>query len=196
MKTAIQVSLTIVILVLVYLIYDSIMEPVHFRREARQREARVIERLRDIRAAQVAHRSRYGKFTGDLDSLVSFIKDDSLPIVMAIGTVPDTLTEAEAVRKGIVQRDTAWIPAYDSLFRNKRYSVDSLPYVPFSGGERFTLRAGKVERGLVELPVFEASCEIPHYMRGLEELYRIYYTREEGLKVGSMIEASIDGNWE
>lgn len=196
MKKAIQIFLTIVILVLVYLIYDSIMEPVRFRQEARQREARVIERLKDIRTVQIAHRSRYGRFTGDLDSLVDFIKQDSLPIVMAIGTVPDTLTEVEAVRKGIVQRDTVWNPAYDSLFSNKRYSVDSLPYVPFSGGVRFSMEAGKIERGLVELPVFEASCKIPHYMRGLEELYRIYYTREEGLKVGSMVESSLDGNWE
>ncbi len=196
MKTAIQILLTIVILVLVYLIYDSVMEPVRFRQEARQREARVIERLRDIRSAQVAYRSRYGKFTGDLDSLVDFIKQDSLPLVMAIGTVPDTLTESEAVRKGIVQRDTVWTPAYDSLFKDKRYSVDSLPYVPFSDGARFSLEAGKIERGLVELPVFEASCKIPEYMRGLEDLYRIYYTREEGLKVGSMIESSLDGNWE
>ncbi len=196
MKKAIQILLTIVILVMVYLIYDSVMEPVRFRQEARFREARVIERLRDLRTAQIAHRSRYGKFNGDLDSLVDFIKYDSLPVVMAIGSVPDTLSEAEAVRMGIVQRDTVWEPALDSLFKGKRYPVDSLPYVPFSDGKRFTLRAGKVERGLVELPVFEASCEIPHYMRGLEDLYRIYYPREEGLKVGSMIEASIDGNWE
>ncbi len=196
MKTAFQILLPIVILILVYLIYDSIMEPVRFRQEARHRESRVIERLKDIRTAQVAHRSRYGKFTGDLDSLADFIKYDSLAIVMATGTVPDTLTESKAVELGIVQRDTAWIPAKDSLFAKKRYPVDSLPYIPFSDGERFTMRAGKIERGLVELPVFEASCEIPDYMRGLEDEYRIYYTREEGLKVGSMIEASLDGNWE
>ncbi len=196
MKTALQILLPIVVLILVYLIYDSIMEPVRFRQEVRYRESKVIERLRDIREAQVAYRSRYGKFVGDLDSLVDFIKHDSLAIIRAEGTVPDELTELEAVRRGIVTRDTIWVSAKDTLFAKKPYPVDSLPYVPFSDGERFTLNAGKIERGLVELSVFEASCEIPHYMRGLEDLYKIYYTREEGLKVGSMIEASLDGNWE
>ncbi len=194
MKTAIHIGLTIAILVLVYFIYETIMEPVHFRQDAREREQKVIERLKDIRQAQIAHRSRYGKFTGDLDSLVNFIRNDSLAIVRAIGTVPDTLTESEAVRKGIVQRDSTWIPAIDTLFRNRKYPLDSLPYVPFSGGKRFTMKSGTIERGLVELPVFMASTEIPHYMRGLE--YKIYYTRERGLQVGSMIESSLDGNWE
>ncbi len=194
MKRAIQILLTIVILVLVYLIYDSIMEPVHFEREARAREAKVIERLRDIRDAQRAHRTRYQRFTGDLDSLVEFIKNDSLPLVRAIGTVPDTLTESQAVQKGIVERDTSWVYVKDSLFAKVRYPIDSLPYVPFSGGERFSLEAGKIERGLVELPVFKASTEISHYMKGLE--YQIYYRREEGLAVGSMHQASLDGNWE
>lgn len=194
MKTVIPVSLTIVILVLAYLVFDSIMEPVYFRQEANVREDRVIDRLKDIREAQIAHRSRYGRFTGDLDSLANFIKNDSLAIITAIGTVPDTITEAEAVKKGIVQRDTMWVSAKDSLFKNKRYPVDSLPYVPFSEGKRFTMESSTIERGLVELPVFKASTEIPHYMRGLD--YQIYYTREKGLQVGSLVESSLSGNWE
>ncbi len=194
MKTAIQIALTIVILVLVYLIYDSIMEPVEFRRESRQRENQVIERLKDIRQVQRAHRSRHGRFTGDLDSLVYFVENDSLPVVRAVGSVPDEMTEQEAIREGIVQRDTTWVSAKDSLFGRKPYPVDSLPYIPFSRGERFTLEAGAIERGLTDVPVFRASTEIPQYMRGTE--YQIYYTREEGLAVGSMTEASLDGNWE
>ena len=195
MKTAIQIGLTIVILVLVYLIYDSIMEPVRFNQEVARREAAIIQRLRDVRQVQVAHRSVYQRYNSDLDSLVSFVRKDSLPLIMAIGTVPDTLTEGEAVRAGLVRRDTIWIAALDSLFRNKRYPVDSLPYVPFSKGKRFNLQAGMIERGLVKLPVFEAYTMPEHYMSDLDD-WRTYYTRVDGLKVGSMIEASIDGNWE
>jgi len=195
MKTVIQVALAIVILVLGYLVYDSIMEPVHFRQEVREREGEIIQRLKDIREVQRAHRSRHQRFTADLDSLVDFYKQDSLTVVRAIGTVPDTLTESEAVRMGIIERDTIWIAARDSLLRRATYHIDSLPYVPYGGGERFRMDAGKIERGLTELPVFEASVE-PHIYMGDLDNWRVYYTREEGLRVGSMIEAVLDGNWE
>ncbi|MBW6497481.1 MAG: hypothetical protein K0B09_03750 [Bacteroidales bacterium] len=194
MKTAIQIVLALVIVVLGYLIYDSIMEPVRFNQEAARREARIIERLKDIRTAQVAHRTRFGTFLGDLDSLVNFVKYDSIVILRAIGTVPDSLTEAEAVRLGIVQRDTIWMPAKDTLLVRSRYPIDSLPYIPFSGGQRFTMAASMIERGLVQLPVFEAYATPEQYMSNLQ--YLVYYTRLDGLKVGSLFEASIDGNWE
>lgn len=104
MKTIIQIGLAIVILVLVYFIYDSIMEPVRFNQEVSRREAMVVNRLKDIRQVQMAHRARYGAFNSDLDSLVRFVKADSLAVIRAIGSVPDSLTETEAVRLGIVQR--------------------------------------------------------------------------------------------
>lgn len=195
MKTAIQIGLTILIVVLAYLIYDSIMEPVRFNQEIARREATIIQRLKDLRQVQVAHRSRYQRFNEDLDSLVQFVRHDSLPVIMAIGTVPDSLTETEAVRAGLVRRDTIWVTAVDSLFRNKRYPVDSLPFIPFSHGKRFALEAGFIERGLVKLPVFEAFALPEQYLSDMDE-WRTYYTRLEGLKVGSMIEASTDGNWE
>ncbi len=195
MKTAIQIVLAIVIVALVYFVYESIMEPVRFRQEVQVREAEIIQRLKDIREVQRSHRSRYQKFTSDLDSLVTFFKIDSLPVVRAIGHVPDTLTEAEAVRMGIVQRDTIWIAAKDSLLRAARYPIEKLPYVPFSQDKRFAMEAGFIERGLVKLPVFEASVQPIDYLNDLDN-WRVYYTREEGLRVGSMREAVIDGNWE
>ncbi len=195
MKTVIQIALTIVILVLAYLVYDSVMEPVRFRQVTQEREAEIIQRLKDIREVQRAHRSRHQRFAGDLDSLVMFYNVDSLALVRAIGSVPDTLTESEAVRLGIVERDTIWIAASDSLLQHARYPIDSLPYVPYGDGEQFELQAGKIERGLVELPVFEASVKPIVYMGDLDN-WRVYYTREEGLRVGSMQEAVLDGNWE
>ena len=197
MKTAIQIALALVIVILGYLIFESVMEPVRFNQETARREARIIQRLKDIRQVQLAHRARYNRFNTDLDSLVSFIKTDSLPVIRAIGSVPDTLTEAEAVNLGIVQRDTIWIQAIDSLLRSARYPVDSLPYVPFTDGKRFDMDAGHIERGLVKLPVFEATAWPQHFMRDVDR-WRVYYTRdlEVGLKVGSMFEASTDGNWE
>lgn len=85
----------------------------------------------------------------------------------------------------------------DSLLRRTRYPVDSLPYIPFTGGKRFEMDAGKIERGFTKLPVFEAKANPVDYLRDIDR-WRVYYTRdiEDGLRVGSMFEASIDGNWE
>ena len=197
MKTTIQIVLALVIVVLGYLIYESIMEPVRLNQEVASRESVVIQRLRDIRQVQAAHRSRFGVFNSSLDSLVRFVRNDSLPVIRAVGSVPDTLTETEAVNLGIVQRDTIWVRAVDSLLRRARYPLDSLPYVPFTDGVRFVMDAGKIERGLTQLPVFEAFALPTDYLRDIDR-WRIYYTRdiEAGLRVGSLIEASTDGNWE
>jgi hypothetical protein len=197
MKTIIQIALAIIIVVLGYFIYESIMEPVRFNQEVARREAMIIQRLKDIRTVQVAHRARYGLFNSDIDSLLQFIKTDSLAVIRAIGTVPDSLTEADAVRLGIVQRDTIWVRAIDSLLTRTRYPLDSLPYVPFSGGQRFTMDAGTIERGFSKIPVFEAYALPNDFMKDVNR-WRVYYTRdlEAGLRVGSMFEASTDGNWE
>jgi len=194
MKSVVQIALALLIVVLGFLIYNSIMEPVRFHREAERRENIIIERLKDIRTVQLAHRTRYGNFLSDLDSLVNFVKFDSIAILRAIGTVPDTLTEAQAVRMGIVRRDTFWMPAIDTLLVHANYPVDSLPYIPFGGGARFTMGAGQVERSRVLLPVFEAFTMPEQYLAGMQ--FRIYYTRKEGLRVGSLVEAKTDGNWE
>jgi hypothetical protein len=197
MKTIIQVVLALIIVVLGYLIFESVMEPVRFNQEVAQREAKIVQRLKDIRQVQVAHRTRYGRFNSDLDSLIDFIRYDSLAVTRAIGTVPDTLTEAEAVRLGIVQRDTIWIRAIDSLLTRARYPVDSLKFVPYTDGVEFAMGANKIERGLTKIPVFEAYALPQHYLKDVYR-WRIYYTRDEeaGLRVGSLVEASIDGNWE
>jgi len=197
MKTGIQIVLALAIVGLGYLIYESIMEPVRFNQEVSHRESTIIQRLKDIRQVQIAHRARFGTFNSDIDSLVNFVKTDSLAIIKAIGNVPDTLTEAEAVKLGIVQRDTLWIRAKDSLLLRTRYPIDSLPYVPFTDGKRFEMNSGMIERQLSKIPVFEAFASPLDYLKDIER-WRVYYTRdiEAGLRVGSMLEASIDGNWE
>jgi hypothetical protein len=197
MKTIIQIILALVIVVLGYLIFESVMEPVRFNQEVAHREAMIVQRLKDIRQLQVAHRSRYGAFNSDIDSLIRFVKNDSIAVIRAIGNVPDTLTEADAVRLGIVQRDTVWVRAMDTLLRRARYPLDSIKYVPFTNGVEFVMGAAKIERGMTRIPVFEAYALPQDYLSDLDR-WRIYYTRdlEAGLRVGSLVEASIDGNWE
>jgi len=209
MKTVLQIILTIAIIYLGYLCYDSIKRPIDFQNEYNKRKAEVIQRLEEIRDVEVAYKSVYEKYTGSFDTLMNFLKNDSLPLVKKVGRLTDSMlaagmTETKALALGIISRDTIRVSAKDSLFK-QHYAVDSLPYVPYSGGVMFELGAGTVTTGSgVKVRVFE--CKIPNeiFLKGLDKQEVINLSdkalkleRYPGLKVGSLEEANNNaGNWE
>lgn len=209
MKTAIQIILTVAILALGYLCWESIQKPVRFKQAHNERKEKVIERLEGIREAQRAYKSLYGDFTGSFDTLVNFIKTDSLRLVRMEGRLTDSMleegmTELKALKLGIIQRDTSFVSVRDSLF-NKNFVADSLRYIPFTNKEEFQMDATTIETASgVEVPIFEAKVHNNTYLKGLDEQQIINindedraYERFPGLKVGSLTEANNSaGNWE
>ena len=73
MKLVIQLLLWIVIIFLGYLVFSAVYEPIQFNKVKEKRYAKVIERLVDIRAAQLAHKTVTGRYEKDFDKLVRFI---------------------------------------------------------------------------------------------------------------------------
>jgi len=209
MKTAIQIILTIAILSLGYLCVESIQKPVRFKQASNERKDKVIERLENIRKAQKAYKSVYGEFIGSFDTLIEFVKSDSLRLVRMEGSLTDSmieegLTEKTALERGIIQRDTIRVSVKDSLL-GENYIVDSLQYVPFTKQEKFQMDATILEtQSGVDVPVFEAKVPHKTYLKGLDEQQIINmidkdlaYERYPGLKVGSLKEANNSaGNWE
>lgn len=210
MKTIIQVLLTIAIIVLGYMCVESINKPVRFQKDYQARVDKVVERLKDIRSAQVAYRSVHGAYTGSFDSLRTFIANDSLPMVRMEGSLTDSMlaagvTELMALKDGIIKRDTTKISVLDSLFARKRWMPDSISYVPFSNNKEFEMGAGVIKTASgVDVSVFEAKVHNNIYLEGLERQEVININdkqrkleRYPGLKVGSLEEANNNaGNWE
>lgn len=170
--------------------YLSIIKPIEFKAEKERRHKHIIQRLKDIRTAELAFKSKYHRYTSDFDSLMNFLRNDSLSVVKAIGEVPDTMSLEDALMKGIVSRDTIGINAFDSLFasqsidsREHEFLIDSLPVIPFSGGKKFLLEAGYVERSNVKVPVFQATDAAP-------------FDKNDVKQVGSMSDPKTNGNWE
>jgi len=71
------------------------------------------------------------------------------------------------------------------------------------GGEFFTLMAGKNKKGGVDVAVFEACGHKQTCTKDLNKQLVINKMKEiedknkfSGLKVGPMLDASTDGNWE
>jgi len=210
MKTVFQILLTIAIVVLAYLCVDSINKPVKFQKDYETRRDKVIERLKEIRSAQVAYRSVNGTYTASFDTLIAFVEKDSLPMVRREGSLTDSMleagmTELKALELGIIKRDTTRISVKDSLFSNKPWALDSLRFIPFTNKKVFEMGTGTIKTASnVEVPVFEAKVHNRVYLDGLDEQEIININDRQrklekypGLKVGSLTEANNNaGNWE
>lgn len=199
MKTVYQILLAILIVVVGYFVFESIMTPIRFKKEKDNRYEVTIQRLKDVRTAQLAYRSRFNKFTGSFDTLITFLKEGEFKVVKQIGSEDDSV----ALAQGKVYRDTIKVAVRDSLFKN--YPVDSMRFVPFSGGVQFELAAGELETGSkVKVKVFECKAHNDIILKGLDrqEIININDLQKKlekypGLQVGSMTEATNNaGNWE
>ena len=104
-KLIIQIILAGIIIFLGYQCYQSIIVPQKFTEIKKQRYDRVSQRLKDIRTAQDAYKSIYGTYTSSFDTLINFIKYDSVKVVRSIGSLSDDdlekgMTEAQAIKEG------------------------------------------------------------------------------------------------
>lgn len=187
-------TIIIASLAFMWLDYVSVQSKLDFLDEKDRREDIVVRRLMDIRSAQMSYKKVHGAFATNFDDLIKHIKDDSMAVVMAIGSVPDTLTELKAVELGIVTRDTHLISVRDTLFP-PNYAVDSIRYVPNSGGQEFEIKAGEIEKNKLMVKVFEVFASNDKILHGLD-LSEEYIDVSEGLRVGSMTEPHTRGNWE
>lgn len=210
-KMAISGLYFVIILALAYFLYESIARPIRFEEAKQKRYDATIERLIQIRNAQMAYKSQFGKYAANFDTLITFVKNDSLKVIREIGMVPDSLTmklsmkEAEklALKLGIISRDTIMVSVLDSLF-GKDFQIDSIRFVPFQN-KPFEMAAGIVETASkVKVPVFEAKAHNDIILFGLERQLIVNLNDERtknefypGLKIGSLTEVTNNtGNWE
>src|SRR5690606_10123628 len=120
-----------------FFIYKSIQRPIQFEKAKKERYDVTVERLKDIRKAELAYKNVYGKFTGSWDTLINFIKHDSVVTIRKIGELNDSMVEAgiterKAVQMGLIVRDSARISALEAIF-GAGYDADKLKYIPVPG---------------------------------------------------------------
>ena len=193
---AIQKALFFVFLplafVTAYFAYRSIQAPLEFNQEKTKRYAKVETKLKTIRDWQLAYKSVYRKYASGFDTLITFVNTDSFPVIRALGTVPDTLTEQQAVDLGLVTRDTMLVSVKDSLFKFEG-DINDIRFIPPLNTQEFSMESGMVEKGQVMVPVFEVVALNSYIFDGIVPEY---YDPKKDLRVGSMTEPSTSGNWE
>lgn len=210
MKTVIQIALIILAVVFAFLIFKSVERPIEFKKAKDARYETTVDRLKDIRKAELAYRELNGKFTGSWDTLINFVKNDSLPLVRKIGMLTDSMIDAGwdediAIKKGKIIRDTIRISVLDTLF-GKSYAIENIKMIPVPDTiAEFHLGATIVTTGSgIKVPIFEAKAHNNTILNKLDRQLVINLNDQRrtngkypGLKVGSLVEANNNtGNWE
>ena len=194
----INLVLFAVVVVLAIMVVRSIQAPIKFGKEKKAREVQVIQRLLDIRAAELQYKQAHNRYTSNFDTLISFCANDSIPLINPVQDLSDT-TDYRTINDTV-----GYVRVLDSLFKNREnFNVKELRYVPFSDNVEFELADSIIKRSGISVPVFEAKAPYTVYLKGLDEqrIKNAVAEQEDidkyaGLKVGSLEEASTEGNWE
>ena len=209
---------------LTYALVSSVMEPVQFEKHKEYRKGIAVQRLKDIRDLQVAYKNVNGKYTADIDSLITFYKEGKMKVVMQIGSQDDSVavanTKALKARKprikpeemlklynagqSLVFKIENEVAVKDTLFSHREnFVIDSLAFIPFCGDT--VIMASTVKRvSGVNVPLFEASMPWKSLLKGLNNQLRINLDAQcedqgkyKGLQVGSVDSPNNNaGNWE
>ena len=208
MKVTLKILLAVAVVLLAYMCYRSIMGPIEFKDERDRRENLIKARLIDIRKAQIEYKNIHKVHAANFDELSKFLKDEKLPFLIKEGVLTDEqlekgMTEKEAVKKGLIRRDTVWVTAVDTLF-GRGYNVDDLRNVP-GANVQFTMDTATLTSGSgYTVKVFQCGVLYDDYLGDLnkQEVYNLKDKASKmgkyaGLRVGSVEEINNNaGNWE
>ena len=207
MKFGIQLVLWLVIGFLGYKVYDSVYSKVRFQEVKQERFAEVVSKLKDIRRAQLAHKTVTGTFASSFENLSKFIDtakfeitqrrdssftrfDRSLGIDRSIDTVVVDVLGYEAVK--------------DSLFKNSsRYKTLNQVKINDEKTATIGMETSVINKNDIDYPVFKASIAKKDVLFDQEETYIEEEEEQNSLEeingtdifVGSLEEINTNGNW-
>ena len=174
---------------LAYFLVSGIANDIEQEKVIRSVEAKVIDKLMQIRDAQQAYRSVNGAFTSDWDKLVNFVDTGVLYITERKETVIQLDYGADSVS---VEIDTLGsVPVKDSLYSSD-FQVNRLPYVPDSD-KKFLIWADKINKSGVMVDVIEIVDPDPVDPTRNEENE---IKNRKPLRFGSRTDVTTAGNWE
>ncbi|TQD40070.1 hypothetical protein [Haloflavibacter putidus] len=207
MKLVIQLLLWIVIGFLGYLTFNAVYEPIQFDKQKEIRYQKVIDRLKDIRKAELAYKEVTGRFAGNFESLITFVDTADFTITQRRDTsyLDKEYQKTYGVDKMIqdVVVDTiGTYPVKDSIFKESdRYK--KMMYVPTTDKKKFDIDAGSITKNETKIAVFEVKVPKRVILEGLDEdliaqeeqVISVDGVNGKYIRVGSMNEINTSGNW-
>ena len=211
MKKLFQIILAVAIVGLVYVIYVQISTPIRFDKETKAKKAQVIDRIKDIRTAQRAFKSKYQHFTASFDSLSAFVLTDTLELERKIVDEDDSAAMAMLKKSGKKNIEKFKIAVIDTIFAPKkvtRQDVENFRFIPGTGNNaQFIMEAGIITtESKVVIPVVECRAPYKAFLDTVayrQEVINLIdeeqnnFNRYPGVKFGSMDSGNNEaGNWE
>lgn len=210
MKLLLQLVLWAVIGLLGYLLFNAVYGEVKFNEIKEKRYKAAISNLKDIRQAQLAHKTVTGKYEGDFNKLVRFIDTAQFTLTQRRDSTVLDIEQTKAIGvdiyKDIVIIDTLGTRSVkDSLYKepnaNRYKTMINVPIKEVDA--KFEMTAGFIEKSNLQVPVFEAKIAKAVL---LADQPRDYVMKEEKIKsvdgvdgpaltLGSMIDINTNGNW-
>lgn len=211
MKKLFQIILAVAIVGLVYVIYVQISTPIRFDKETKAKKAQVIDRIKDIRTAQRAFKSKYQHFTASFDSLSAFVLTDTLELERKIVDEDDSAAMAMLKKSGKKNIEKFKIAVIDTIFAPKKVThqdVENFRFIPGTGNKaQFIMEAGIITtESKVVIPVVECRAPYKAFLDTVayrQEVINLIdeeqnnFNRYPGVKFGSMDSGNNEaGNWE
>ena len=206
MKLGIQAALWILAIFFSYKIYDSINGPINFNKKKNERYALVINKLKLIRKAQIAHKDVNGVFSNNFDSLVKFIDTGIFTLIEKRDSSYmeyDRTYRIDMLREVIVIDTLGFVPVKDSLFKNSN-AYKNFADVPVEGIEaKFDINADIIDKNGYRAPVFEVKVakdvilfdQDKDLIKIENETVSVDGVNGPSIILGSLTEVSTNGNW-
>ena len=205
-KTVSVVVLWVLSIFFTVKIYQSINDPIRFNKIKNQRYAVVIDRLKDIRIAQIAHKDVTGKFAKDFDSLISFVDRGIFTITQQRDSsyyAYDPIYQIDMLQEVIIIDTLGFVSVKDSLFGNDLRFLEMAAIPIKDVDETFDLKAKIIDKNGFKVPVFEVKVpkkiilhdQNERLLKQEEELVSVDGVNGPDIVLGSLTDVSTNGNW-
>ena len=207
MKLGIQVVLWIASIFFAYKIYDSISGPITFNQTKIKRYSKVINVMKDIRTAQIAHKDVKGVYANNFDSLIKFIDEGIFTLLEKRDSSYleyDRTYRIDMLREVIVTDTLGFVPVKDSLFQTSdRYK--KMSNIPIEGLQDsvFKMTSTIINKNGYKVPVFEVKVskntllfdQDQDLVKQENETVSVDGVNGPEIVLGSLTNVSTNGNW-
>ena len=186
MKKVLNVVLLGLVIALVYANFNSVNAPLDFDKKRLERDLVVIDRLVDIRTAQVEYRAQNGRYAATFDELIAFL-DDSMKVVNKTYILNDK--QLALVRDYMVEDSTGAKTYYtdeNGKKRSKVYTKEDAENLSFSED-----KADQIVLNILNDDNKKNAQKNAKRIEKLDALYRrdtTWIVKSEVLEDGSIVE--------
>ena len=206
MKIGIQVFLWVLCIFFSYKIYDSISKPINFNEIRNKRYYDVINRLKEIRTAQIAYKDVNGIYSDNFDSLVKFIDEGIFTLIEKRDSSYleyNRIYRIDMLKEIVVIDTLGYVPVKDSLFKNN-ITYKNIKKVPIKGIDTvFNINAKVININGYRAPVFEVKIskniilfdQDEDLLKQENETISVDGVNGSNIVLGSLTNVSTNGNW-